>query len=81
MKAYVWEYTSDVTTNYHSGGGLLIVTERDPQQVWDEYRTEPIDDYYADNELTVELPAPDLIYEVTGDAEEKLVVFPDSGCC
>ena len=71
MKLYIWNYLGGLTDNYHSGGGLVIVTDRDPNEAWREYTYK--------GPLT-ELPTADAIMEVVSD-KEQVWVFPDAGCC
>lgn len=83
MKTYVWEYVSGITTNWHSGGGILIITDIDPQDEWKEYRHNTIasGESWNDNESIVkELPEPDFSYDCAADFK-GIWVFPDAGCC
>lgn len=81
--AYVWEVASgSVQSSYHSGGGVLIVTDGDPRAVWREHVAsrnadrsqwgEPLDPDALDDEPDHTFPA---------DSPDLLVVFPDAGCC
>jgi hypothetical protein len=84
VKTYVWEYVSEITTNWHNGGGLLIITDGDPQIKWNEYRQEQLDneEYNADS-LRTDLPEPSLVYACDFDSGSlfSVMVFPDAGCC
>lgn len=89
MKMYLYEYVSNVTTSYHSGGGLVIITDREPLEAWEAHKARLIlgevdgeDEYDLEDlyDLTDELPKPDLVLTVSG-AKEKVFTFPDSGCC
>lgn len=73
MKIYVWEYLENLTREYRPNGGLLIVTDRDPLDVYNEN----LGDYLLSKEA---LPEPDYVYTADSD-EERVVVFPDAGCC
>ena len=73
MLLYAWEYLEDLTKEYHSNGGLLIVTDRDPLEVYNAN----LDNYLLSKEA---LPEPDFVYPIDSD-EERVVVFPDAGCC
>lgn len=73
MLIYVWEYLQDLTKEYHSNGGLLIVTDRDPLDVYNAN----LDNYLLSKDA---LPEPDFVYPIDSD-EERVVVFPDAGCC
>lgn len=83
MKTYIWEYLPGLTQNFHDGGGLVIITSRDPQEVINEHVEaynddegnwrEPMDD--------IKLPEPTFTYLCDPETEEKIFVFEDSGCC
>jgi hypothetical protein len=79
MKIYIWTYLEGVTNNYHDGGGVVIITNRDPQEVWDDCREKPRADFWGDCP-ELELPEADIVYTVDA-TEEKIIVFPDTGCC
>lgn len=75
MKMFIWEYLGGLTGNYHDGGGVLVVAETQDRAV------ELIK--LHNSELVVEFgdnPEADLIYEVEAN-EEKIMIFPDAGCC
>ena len=89
MITHVWEYVTGITHRFHDGGGLMIVTHRDPDAVWIEYlHALVIDNDEDDVEKTrlikrwssSPLPAPDFTLAVAG-ATETVVVFPNAGCC
>lgn len=84
MKTYVWEYVGGITTNWHDGGGLLIITDGNPQDKWNEYRQEQIDnEEYSADSLRTDLPEPSLVYACDFDSSSlfSVMVFPDAGCC
>ena len=76
MNAYVWNRVEDVTANWHSEAGVLVVAA-------DLVRATgliPRMDYGG--KVTVEQPGqPDLVLPLAGDHDERVVIFPDSGCC
>lgn len=74
MKAYVYERVEAITENWHDGGGLLIITDRGPAKAWREFVKGKSD------EITRALPKPDLVF-ATSATKERVIVFPDSGCC
>lgn len=76
MKIYVWERLTDLTDAWHSEGGLMICTNRDYAGVFHE---ECLRD--GSGLQTNELPEPDFAYDVAGNPAEKVIVFPDMGCC
>lgn len=83
MKTYVWEYVGGLTTNWHSGGALLIITDGDPQDEWKQYRSNQIaagDDWDDQESLTKELPEPSFSYDCTAPFK-GVWVFEDAGCC
>jgi hypothetical protein len=83
MKTYVWEFVSQVTTDWHNGGGLLIITDIDPQDQWKEYRENKInhgESWESWDKLTEKLPEPDFSYDCYADFR-GVWVFPDAGCC
>lgn len=66
MKAYIFNYVDDITHNYHSGGGLVVVAET-------LERVREMFPQTANQE-------PDDILETT-EKFEKEFIFPDAGCC
>jgi hypothetical protein len=83
MKTYVYDYVGGLTTNWHSGGALLIITDGDPQEDWNTYRLDQIangEDWHDNEGLTKELPTPTLVYGCSG-VDKQLLIFEDSGCC
>jgi hypothetical protein len=69
---FVWEYVSGLTNNYHDGGGCLVIA----------------DSMEAARSLLISSGAksglvgicPD--YTASVDAiEDKVIIFPDAGCC
>ena len=78
MNIYIWNYTSPVSTEYHDGGGLLIVADslEDARDQWSKYA--------ADQDLSDEeavLSDPDHVFPTSQDAEPQVMVFLDAGCC
>lgn len=79
MRMFVWENVDNVTTNWHNGGGLMVIAR---------------DINHARELIEAELPKacealtkdPDMVYHVEDalsldELEAKVVLFPDSGCC
>lgn len=83
MKTYIWEYLPGLTQNFHDGGALIIVTNREPQEVFDQYVEEYNEDEgnWREPMDTVELPKPTFSYSCDPKMEEKMFIFEDSGCC
>lgn len=82
MKIFIWEYVKELTHRWHSGGGLVVIAK-------DEERARVLASEYIDKEVQdepyINLPkdkAPDLIFEIANSqVEEKVVTFPNAGCC
>lgn len=75
MNVYIWNRLDRVTTNWHAEGGIVVVADS-----LDAARA------LAAAEIKVENPdvltsLPDHTYAIAGEAESRVVVFPDAGCC
>lgn len=90
MKIFVWHSVSDVSENYHSGGGVVIVdqTLEQAREAFLEYRKMERSGYswrnYSDTEIPPLLDEPDFIADLRGrDSQYKksVHVHPDAGCC
>lgn len=82
MRLYVYEYIEELTDRYHSGGGLMLITDKDPQEFYAEWvaNNNASKSGWEDNYPTTELPEP--TYAVSTQAtESKVFIFKDSGCC
>lgn len=74
MNTYIFKYIDQVSENYHSGGGLLIVAESKERAI------ELIDDEsYV--EVTDEEWAEAIVIKTFKSEKERLITFPDAGCC
>lgn len=85
MNVYIWQSTGPVTTNWHSGGGLLIIaaTLDRARALWVE-RNDALDaDAWErlDDPTLATKPDPDLALPTAPDVAERVIVFPDMGCC
>ena len=85
MRLYVWNNIEGITDRYHDGGGVVMMTARPVQEVWDEYR-ERLGNEWPDHSRLVDvrttLPEADYVSEVAPKENKELFrVFPDSGCC
>lgn len=84
MSLYIYNGLSGVSPNYHSGGSVIIITDRDPNLVWTEYATEFAANKYAyEDDLDIDATKGNLtrMYHLSEDTEEKVFVFPNAGCC
>ena len=91
--AYIWDDIDDISSYYHDSGGLVIVTNRDPQEVWDEftqYKKQPECLSFCSERSQCELHPPrgreplgppDHEYELVGIQEEKVIRHLNRGCC
>lgn len=73
MKVFVWQYINQLTDNYHSDGGLVVVA-KDLERAHELARNEGVE--FSEGELT-----PTIEYNTDDSAEEKVFIFPDAGCC
>lgn len=85
MRLYVWNNIEGITDSYHDDGGVVMMTARPVQEVWDEYR-ESLVNAYGDPSCLVDirttLPEADYVSEVVPKENKELFrVFPDAGCC
>ena len=74
-KLYIYESVDGLTTMYHDGGALLILTDRDPQA-----ELEAADDW-TERHKAPKLGDPDRVIEVADTEENSVLIFPDAGCC
>lgn len=75
MQLFVWQDVSDLTSNYHDNGGVLAIADslERARQIILEFPD-------VGSKCEVMLQDPDFTAFVT-DSEEKVMVFPDAGCC
>lgn len=91
MKIFIWENIKGVSNNYHDGGGLLIIAEslKRAEEIavfYSEkysYETKTYKEFK--NKINLlnkenEIIKPDHEFE-TSFSEEKVITFPDAGCC
>jgi hypothetical protein len=71
MKVFVWQYVSELTDNYHSGGGLIVFADNVERA---KELAEAQGVTFSESEL------PDVVRNVDGE-EEMVFVMPDAGCC
>lgn len=71
MKLFIWEYLEEVSCNYHTEGGLVVVEDDLKSAVELAEKNEYV---------TIGDIEPDHVYDV-GIAEAKVLIFQDAGCC
>lgn len=81
MKIFVWDSLEVISERYHSGGGLLIVSEsmESARTEWSDYAAKNNVGSY-DGHKPSELGEPSHQWS-TDATERKIIVFPDAGCC
>lgn len=72
MKVFIWNYVSQVSDNYHSGGGLVVFAV-------DETRARELANEQPDVKLK-KSDIPDEVRDVVGGSE-AIFIMPDAGCC
>lgn len=77
MKIFIFQYLDGLTDNYHHGGGAVVIAESLERARELLNDAAPDDDDERTGYHTV---MPDSFYDVAA-MEEKVFIFPDSGCC
>ena len=87
-RIFVWEYISNLTCNYHSGGGLVVFAEsfdEAKQYAIDNISTLNEDDFfesfYVDGQELIDRTKPIPVRVIDMDVQSGYMVFPDVGCC
>lgn len=84
MKIFIFENVQELTHNYHSGGGLVVIAESE------EHAKKVIQDHNENNQSwlveNAQVSDKDWLSVIThelkdGSAEPRVFVFPDAGCC
>lgn len=73
MKIFIWERVDNATDNYHSGGGVMVIAENIEHAM-----------KLAEEEgvtFSSKYDSPYIEYELQGDNEPNVIIFPDAGCC
>jgi len=89
MKIFVWQCAGDLTTSWHSGGGLVIVAEslEQARDMMKQNISGTKKDYDNPVWSRMKKKAPPLTEEplfeasLRGKHEAQLMVFPNAGCC
>jgi len=74
VKAFVFDYVEEVSAHWHTGGGLLIVAESiaRAKELIEKEQYVKVTDKEWEKVITIDAQS----YE-----EERLITFPDAGCC
>lgn len=75
---YFYRNIDPVTTEFHSDGGLVIITGDDPQEVWDDYCSDR-DAYQRPFPST--LGEPERVISVSSKEKDGIIIYPNAGCC
>lgn len=73
MKVFVWQNISECTSNYHSGGGVVVFAKDIDRAI----------EMAADRGCKIDVvnEVPDDIRKVHEDTPEAIYIMPDAGCC
>ena len=74
MKMFIWERIEEATESWHPEAGLVVVA----------VSLDAAKFLIANNENlkpNIEIPEPSKVYELVGEHEPSVLIFPDSGCC
>jgi hypothetical protein len=74
MKMFIFKDILQVSDNYHTGGGLMVIA-RDEEHV-KELIADEDDINIFDDEWKLAV-----VYELKNEEEPMIFVFPDAGCC
>lgn len=73
MKIFIWERVDRATNNFHSAGGVMVVAENIEHAM-----------KLAEGQgvtFSSKYDSPYIEYELQGDNEPNVIIFPDAGCC
>jgi hypothetical protein len=74
MNMFVFQCNDQVSENYHSGGGLMVIAKNA------DHVKELIEkDEFI--EITNEEWEKVVVFELKNEEEPRIFVFPDAGCC
>lgn len=73
MKVFVWNYISELTINYHSDGGLVVVAESLSDAIKAAEKLGVV--------FGVDEREPTNTYETGSQHEPEVFIFPNAGCC
>lgn len=74
MKIFIFEQIDQLTGNYHSGGGLVVVAR-------DQDHVKELVSAHSDIVLDENEWSSATVYDVQGEVEPTMYIFPDAGCC
>ena len=74
MRMFLFHRIDRVSSNYHEEGGLVIVARDEAharELIGNDEYIKPTDEEWGKA----------VAYDLSGDPEPKVYVFPDAGCC
>jgi hypothetical protein len=89
VKVFIYKYLNSITEHYHDGGGVVVVAaspERAKELILEQLGEHGItDDDFLEEKYDAEkrtvVPGDEMQPEVLKTTKERVVVFPDIGCC
>lgn len=84
MNVYIWHRIDKCTSEHHPEGGLVVVAkslERAREIARNAGRGKKSGCDTSIVEHCDPSPAPDVVLPLAGGPEERVIMFPDSGCC
>ncbi len=84
MKIFIFQEVKLLTDNFHSNGGLVIVA-KDLESALNLAKNYDGGYTWQDDKNPIKLNEEEIknviSYDLVGEHEEKLFIFPDAGCC
>jgi hypothetical protein len=74
-KIFIWEFINNLTKNWHSDGGLVVVAD----SLYDAVVNASMD--HGVEFTDEESKKPSAVYDLSCPAEDKVFIFPNAGCC
>lgn len=83
MKIYIWRRVENLTTHYHSGGGLVVIDRDWKSACGAMLALKPPADSFMECgcEFLSSPTAPDLTLETDTEVQPQVIIFEDAGCC
>lgn len=87
MKIFIWQNIAELTSNFHSGGGLVVIAENEAEAVKAAQekgaKFTTYDPHYPKTGNLREEKTDYLSYDLSPDttASPAVFIFPDAGCC
>jgi len=81
MKIFIWKHLEMMSRHWHSDGGVVVFA--DTIEEARELFCKTAIKKYVEDEWDIKTIPPDEIFTVVGGdgPKEKVITFPDAGCC